>query len=296
MHLIPILLGGFMVLITACGGQRPLLVLENLEGPVAEGEIWDTTHDEAISFEQMIGRLGNARVVYVGERHNSSPHHDAQLRIIQALAEKGWAVQVGMEMFDHTYQDKLDRWTDGAYDWASFLNETHWYANWRYDDALYRNILIYVKENGLRVVGLNIPFWLPPKIATGGLDSLSPEERDLLPDIIDTSIEAHRAYVEKIYKMHRLKGRDNFEYFYQAQCAWEDGMAQTIADNLNNGPMVVLAGNGHIQRKFGIPDRAFQRTSAAFQTIFLASPGDTVSASTADFIWILATPHKPGHP
>lgn len=293
--LISILLGGIMALTISCGGQRPLLVLEGLQGPMVEGEIWDTAQDEAVSFEQMIARIEDARVIYVGERHSLPAHHEAQLRVIQALVGKGLFVQVGMEMFDYTYQDKLDRWTAGEYDWPTFLNETHWYANWKYNADLYRDILTFARDKGIRVVGLNIPFWLPPKIATGGLESLSEEERDLLPDVIDTSVKAHRAYVESIYKMHRLKGRENFEFFYEAQCAWEDGMAQAVADNLDSDTMVVLAGNGHIQNKFGIPDRAFVRSSAAFKTIYLASPGDTVKAGTADFIWILAAPQKPRH-
>jgi hypothetical protein len=49
--------------------------------------------------------------------------------------------------------------------------------------------------------------------------------------------------------------------------------------------MVVLAGNGHIQFKYGIPDRAFERSGAPFRTVFLASPGEAPAAGVADYIW-----------
>ena len=83
-----------------------------------------------------------------------------------------------------------------------------------------------------------------------------------------------------------MKGRDDFENFYAAQCAWEDGMARAVADNLDHSTMVVLVGNGHIVRKFGIPNRAFKRNQAPFLTVYLASPRMPASLTDGDFIWI----------
>jgi hypothetical protein len=50
--------------------------------------------------------------------------------------------------------------------------------------------------------------------------------------------------------------------------------------------MVVLAGNGHIQFKYGIPDRAYNRTGASFRTIYPAPAGDVVELDIADYIWV----------
>ena len=109
---------------------------------------------------------------------------------------------------------------------------------------------------------------------------------------IDTSDSEHRAYLEGVFNQHHLKGRDNFDYFYTAQCAWEDGMAQAIADNLKKSIMVVIAGNGHIVRKFGIPDRAYSRTNIPFRTIYLTTPHSQVALADADFIWVSPTDAK----
>ncbi len=264
-----------------------LFTIEGLEKPVAPGEIIDTGSGNAISFNQLIDALDTARVIYVGERHTSVKHHRKQLDVIKALVEKGKQVSVGMEMFDHTYQRHLDRWSAGEFAWDDFLKQVHWYANWKFNDALYKDILIYIKSRNLPLVGLNIPFHLPAKIAVGGIETLSPQERGLLPAKIDLSNAEHRAYLETIYNMHHtIKGRDDFDNFYAAQCAWEDGMAQTIADNLKESIMVVIAGNGHIVRKFGIPDRAYSRTKTPFRTIYLATPQSHVTLADADFIWV----------
>lgn len=283
------------LLVGGCAMKPQLLKIDGYDSPLAAGVILDTANGHIIEFDQLVEQLLPTRVIYVGERHTSANHHDAQLQIIRALNEKKGAVRVGMEMFDHTYQAKLDQWSDGKWDWPEFLKQIHWYANWRFDDALYKPILDYIQENRLKLVGLNIPFHLPPKIAVGGIDSLSESERALLPKTIDTSQADHRAYVEEIFKSHTIKGREDFNNFYAAQCAWEDGMAQAVAEQLAQDTMVVVVGNGHIVRKYGIPDRAFARNAAPFQTVIMATPHSAVSLEDGDYIWVTPS-EKPSMP
>ena len=265
----------------------PKLLVKETGMHFASGAIIDAKSGQAVSFDRLIEDLRQVQIVYVGEQHMDSAHHQIQLKIIQALAETDDSLAIGMEMFDHTYQNVLNRWSAGDLDQTLFLQRVHWYANWGYDYSLYKPILDYVREHHLRLIGLNIPFCIPPKISIGGIDSLSPEEKSHLPKHIDTSDPAHRAYVEAIFRQHHhLKGRRNFEYFYQAQCVWEDAMAEAIANNLNGGTMVVLAGDGHIIHKFGIPNRAFARNGKAFRTVYLAEAGSEVELSDGDYIWV----------
>jgi uncharacterized iron-regulated protein len=245
-----------------------------------------------VSLDTLMADLVRVNLVYVGEQHNASMHHRIQLEVIKELYKKDPTLAVGMEMFDVTYQSVLDLWSAGDMDWPTFLKRTHWYANWRFDDHLYVNILEFIREKNIRLVGLNLPFCLPPKISIGGIDSLGPDDRKYLPETIDTRNAAHRAYLEEIFKTHHFKQDKDFENFYEAQCVWEESMAESIAKNLNHGKMVVLAGNGHIIRKFGIPQRAFHRTKADYKTIYLASPGTSAELDYADYIWIVPSSDK----
>ncbi len=286
---------GVVLILSACTMKPALIKIEGIDRPLAADTIVDSRSGQPITFDQLVQQLGQVRVVYVGESHTDPTHHQIQLRIIRALADQGVDIRVGMEMFDHTYQPVLDLWSAANLQWDEFLKKTHWYANWRFDDSLYKDILAYIQKRHLKLIGLNIPFCLPPKIAVGGLENLSELDRAELPKQIDTTQAEHRAYVEKIYERHhQMKGRGDFEYFYEAQCAWEDGMAKAIADNLDQATMVALVGNGHIVRKFGIPDRAFRRSKAPFRTVYLAAPQMTVSTADGDFIWI--TPAEGGSP
>jgi uncharacterized iron-regulated protein len=272
-----------------CAVPQKTLQMSAEEKYFPQGAIIATASAEAIGFENLIDQLSQAAVVFVGERHTSKEHHEIQLRILTALVARDAKVKVGMEMFDHTYQPVLDQWSAGLLTTQRFLQLTHWYANWRFDYDLYRPILDYVQKNRLPLVGLNLPFNLPPKISIGGLDSLRPAERALIAADIDTGDAEHRAYLKGVFDQHHLKGRDNFEYFYMAQCAWEDTMAAQVAANL--GPedrMVVIIGNGHIQKKYGVPKRADRRSGRPSMTVYLAPAGSEADRSDADFIWVTA--------
>jgi uncharacterized iron-regulated protein len=286
----------FCALLLACAATSPLNGRSGSLQQVVPNTIIDAAANRPISVEELVERLSTARMVYVGELHSHPGHHAIQLRMIQSLADRWADISVGMEMFSLPYQEKLDRWIAGHWDWPIFLKETHWYANWKYDDTLYRDILLFAQTRKLGLVALNIPFDIPSKIALGGIDSLPPRDRAMLPERIDLSHPGHREYLAKIFDLHNFSGRGNFEFFYAAQCAWEDGMAQAIADHLGSSNMVVLVGNGHIVHKFGIPDRAFARTKAPFATVYLATPEEPLDLTEADFIWVTepAPPTKHG--
>ena len=215
--------------------------IEDLSQEFEEGTIISTGLGKIVAFDEMLADLNDCRITYVGEKHTNAGHHDIQLKIIRAVFSENPNMTVGMEMFDHTYQDVLDSWSAGRLNERTFLRKVHWYANWRYDYSLYRGILEYIRENNIRLVGLNIPFHIPRKIRVGGIENLRDDEKDKLPREIDTSNMAHREYLREIFGHHHFRGEVDFEDFYMAQAAWEDAMAEKVALNLNNSAMVVLA-------------------------------------------------------
>jgi uncharacterized iron-regulated protein len=264
------------------------LLIENTSESFEEGTIVSFRLGKPVTFEDLLTDLANCQVIYIGEKHTNIAHHKIQLQIIQAVYRNNPNMAVGMEMFDHTYQDVLDLWSKGELTQKDFLRKSHWYANWRYDFSLYRDILEFIKEHNIRLVGLNIPNHIPPKIREGGIESLSDEEKVHLPLQIDTYDSAHRDYLQKVFDGHKhhFKSEVEFDDFYAAQSVWESAMAEMIGQSLNDAVMVVLAGNGHIQFKYGIPNRAFTQTDAPFRTIFLAPVGSEVERDIADYIWV----------
>ena len=278
------------IAVLGCGTTSRRLLLKDMTQSFEAGSIISGSTGKRVIYEAMIKDLADVRIVYVGENHRDINHHQIQLQIIQSLFNQSPNLVVGMEMFDRAYQPVLDQWTKGEFDEKTFLKQVHWYANWKYDYKYYKEILDFIKEKNIQMVGINIPFHLPPKIAIGGVDSLSPEEKKLLPESIDLTDPEHRAYVKKVFDRHQIKGRDDFENFYMAQSVWEDVMAETVARYLQDKQMIVLVGNGHIVKKFGVPNRAYSRTHVSFRTVYPRRIGRQVELSDADYIW--ATPLK----
>jgi uncharacterized iron-regulated protein len=107
---------------------------------------------------------------------------------------------------------------------------------------------------------------------------------------MDLSNESHRAYVREAYESHEQVDLKDFEFFYQAQCVWEETMARNISEFLktHHQKMIVFSGNGHIVRKFGIPDRVQKRLPVSAVTIMPFSLRKTVTLDKdmADFLWL----------
>jgi uncharacterized iron-regulated protein len=284
----------FGFLVSGCAGTPKGVKFSDSRDSYPQGSIILASTGKSITFDDLVSELMGVPLVFIGERHTDPSHHSVQLKIIREMHRNDPSLIIGMEMFDQSYQHVLDLWSSGRLDRQMFLEKTHWYANWRFRYGLYQDILDFIKENRIKVVGLNVPFHIPPKIAVGGMDSLLPEEKKYLPKQIDTSNDAHRAYVKKIFDRHQVIGRKNFDFFYQAQCVWEEIMAETIAANLAAHRMIVLAGNGHIINRFGIPDRVVRRVPSELRTIYLTPAGGTIERSFADYIWV--TPPAQKHP
>ncbi len=269
-----------------CAGKSDTVLIKDTSQTVKPDTIISTKTGKSITFDQLMADLNRYQIIFVGENHTNPAHHAVQQKIIEAVFQNTPSMRVGMEMFDRSYQEVLDLWSAGVLDEETFLRKVHWYANWQFDFGLYRDILGFIKENRIKIVALNIPFYITGRIRVGGIDNLPDTDKQYLPKEIDTSNAAHRKYVEQVFNQHHLRGNVKFDDFYMVQCVWDEIMAESIAANLGGNKIVVLAGNGHIQYKYGIPYRAFRRTNASFRTLYLVSAGKEIELGIADYVWV----------
>ena len=123
--------------------------------PIGSEEIFRLPEGDSISFVRLLDHLDMTRVIFLGEVHDQIEHHQIQLKILQAIIEKGKNVVVAMEMFERPQQPILDRWSQGLLTEEEFLKETRWEANWGIDYNLYKGILDEIRNRHLKVLGLN---------------------------------------------------------------------------------------------------------------------------------------------
>ncbi len=240
---------------------------------------------ELSPLDQIINKISQKRVIYIGERHDMYGHHVAELRIIQKLTQRGCRFAVGMEMFQRPFQQVINRYLDGKIDERTFLKKTEYFKRWSYDYHLYSPIIEYCKKHNIPILALNLPGEISKKVAEKGLESLSDTELRQIPQDIDWSNRAYKIRLRHIFKQHPRKGIKDFNDFYQAQILWDETMAQGIYDYLEKNPgrqMVVLAGDGHIAFGYGIPSRVYRR-GRYDQVKILNVTGDQIEQGMADY-------------
>ncbi|SHJ04293.1 Uncharacterized iron-regulated protein [Malonomonas rubra DSM 5091] len=241
---------------------------------------------EVVHLKQLTADLAQMQVVFVGESHDQKAHHDAQLQIIRELHAAGAEVAIGLEMFRYDGQDELDRWVAGKIDEADFAKifAGHWN---RWD--LYRGIFVFARDNGIPMVGLNIPRKYVRKVARNGFNSLTDEERAKLPLATCNVSNKYRDFIRRTLDGHPLDGTA-FDYFCQAQILWDASMAEQLAAYQNDNPqrtVVVLAGIGHAWRH-GMPEQLERFGDFSYRVLLPEIPGrldlNHTSADDGDYL------------
>ncbi|UCG78231.1 MAG: ChaN family lipoprotein [Nitrospirota bacterium] len=239
-----------------------------------------------IDLDSVINAVKNKRVIFVGEVHNIYSHHVMQYEIIRRLNDKGNTLVIGMEMFQAPFQGYLDRYISGEIDERELLKGTEYFSRWKFDYALYRDILNYAKDNKIPVVALNLRKELIEKVSKEGIDSLNDEERSEIPPDIDMTNEQYFESMREVFFQHSRDNKRSLENFFQSQILWDETMALRTVEALKRYPgaqIVVLAGGGHLQYSWGIPDRV-RRMSDESTAVVLNGSGGDIESRLADFV------------
>jgi len=300
------LLGILFVLFLAGCCVRPSLPSTPAQGyleGLKPGDILETRTGRVISLEVLLEQLDETRIVYIGETHTRLEDHHIQERILRGLHDRRPSLAVALEMFPREAQPLLDRFSKRELTEEEFLRQVNWEEIWGYPFRLYRPMVLFAREKGLPLIGLNAPREVVNKIARQGLAGLSPEERSRVAEIFDSTNQGHRGYMLEEYERHVKGSIKDFETFYEAQLAWEETMAETLVQSLKALPettrVVVLIGSGHIWEGTGVPRNARRRLDHRYRTI-IPLPVDyslrRLEPGPADYIWITPVPpegHRP---
>jgi uncharacterized iron-regulated protein len=241
------------------------------------------------TFNDIIAKLSNYQVIYIGESHTSYEDHQLQLEIIRALYEQDPRLAIGMEMFTRPKQSVLDRYMAGELDEKSFLKESHYFKSWRFDYRLYREIINFARHNHLTVIALNLEKNIVSQVfKNGGPNSLDDEDANLLPADRKLDEPGYRERIESAFMMHAGQEQNgDFSGFLQAQALWDETMAETIVEYLKAHPdqrLVIIAGRGHVDKINAIPPRVARRLPVS-QAVVINSIGSASESESADFVF-----------
>jgi len=276
---------------------------------ISPGTIYSSQSGASVTFDRMIRDLGSCRYVFIGESHNSLAMHDIQLAVIRGLRERGGELVVGLEMYPVTDQEPLTKWSLGLLTNEEFLAEGRWYVNWNFNFGYYRKIFEYCKEMSIPLRALNVPRDIISRVRLGGWESLSEDQKNLVP-APDLTQADHKRLIRAVFSSTELPpqmkgaGLDMmFEGLYRSQVAWDETMAANArqAFQVGKARVVVLAGSGHLLYHLGINFRVSQKDPSPSRTIVCVSvpsgsKGLKVSRGLADYIWAIPEEARPAFP
>lgn len=212
--------------------------------------------DQPSDLAAIIRDAEDARVLFVGERHDRLEHHLNQLAVLKAVHEEYPDVAIGVEWFQRPFQSVLDDYIQGRIDESELLLASEYLDRWAYDFRMMKPILDYAKRHSLTVMALNADTQITRKIGQSGLSGLSPAERLKMPARISPMPDNERADIEAIFKAHAQPQQGNIEHFIMVQRVWDLAMTEGIVDHLEAHPerkMLVFTGEGHSAKGRAIP-------------------------------------------
>jgi len=241
------------------------------------------------SLDNIVTNLGDRRVVIIGETHNRYEHHLNQLLLIKKLKNAGYQIAVGMEMFQQPYQQALDDYISAKITESEFLTASKYFDKWRYDYNLYKPIIDYAVAQKLPLLALNIEGDINREVSRKGMYSLQESKQKHLPSELDLSNRDYRSDLKMVFQAHQqmqpMVDKD-FNFFLQSQVLWDESMAQAANQFLQKNPkhiLVVLAGNGHLRYRYGIPQR-LQRLSGLNPLVIVQD--EELDKNIADFVLV----------
>lgn len=236
------------------------------------------------ALNQIIEKASAKDIVYVGEQHDRFEHHRAQYQVIRELYKKNRKLAIGMEMFQKPYQKALDDYISGTIDEKVFLKKSEYFKRWGFDYNLYREILLFARENRIQVIALNIRKEIVTKVSKEGLQALSAEDVKELPEDMDLSDMEYRERLRGFFEKHAGSEARKFDFFYQSQVLWDESMAHNLNEFMTKNPgyqVVVLAGGGHMQFGSGIPKRTHRLNHKEYAVILNS---EDLEKDVADYI------------
>jgi uncharacterized iron-regulated protein len=234
---------------------------------------------EPVPKEAMLDDLSAVRIVYLGEVHTIARHHELQAEILRGLSERDLKMALGMEMFSRENQPILDRWQTGNLSVADLIMELgkdHWTNLQDYE-----KVLTLARERRIPIVGLNARDALVRKVAHVGLDGLTASEKREVPKGVEKINPLQDRLLRLRLRVHKAFEKTNLDRIVLAQALRDETMAQTVSSFLDSAEgngrlMVVIAGGGHVNYGFGIPEGVQRRVDLPYRIVMATESGELV--------------------
>lgn len=225
--------------------------------------------------------LLNADVILVGEWHTHPGVHLFQAALFEQLSKSNKRTALSLEQFSRADQPILNQYVKGEIGEQYLIDNTQAWPNYKSD---YRPLIELAKANNSDVIAANAPKNIVTCIGRQGisyLNKLDETQQSYIASTIDTSPSDYKQRF--MASMHHGTASQN-ENYYAAQVTWDETMAESIVNYLNNhnGARVMhIAGDFHVKNGEGIA-RVIKRLAPSLNVVWI-SPVTSVQANQTGY-------------
>jgi len=263
-----------------------------------EGRIWSAEHG-FVEPRSLVAQLASADYVLLGEIHDHPDHHRLQAWLLARLVEAGRRPVVVVEMNERDQRQALEAYRQAHPGDADGLGEAlSWEERGWPAWALYRPIFEVALDAELTLAPGNLPRDIVRRVARNGLGALPAEDRQRLT-LEGLPAEGRAALRERLAGAHcgHLPD-DRLDGMLAAQRSRDAFMASVLARHESG---VLIAGNGHLDGRWGVPVHlARRRTDARIAAVAPVEVRandrsvDDYQPLAYDYVWF--TPARPAPP
>ena len=201
--------------------------------------IIDLERQQTITQDQLISVLRKADFVLLGELHDNPHHHQIRGQITKQLGNQKYSVVV-----EYLLADKKVKFSGST---LQSLEEFG-YSPKAWPWKIYQTLFEDIRTSGLTIYGSNLDRSISKSLFTGG--ALPPNMQDAYDkSSLDTS--AKRQLDQDLIDGHCGKLPTQYlESMFKVQRLTDISMAQVM---IAHQPAILLAGNGHIRKDYGVP-------------------------------------------
>ena len=201
--------------------------------------IIDLERQQTITQDQLISVLRKADFILLGELHDNPYHHQIRGQIIKQISNKKYSIVV-----EYLLADQKVKFSGST---LQSLEEFG-YSPKAWPWKIYQPLFEDIRASGLTIYGSNLERNISKALFTGG--ALPPNMQDAYDkSSLDTS--AKRQLDQDLIDGHCGKLPAHYlEPMFKVQRLTDISMAQVM---IAHQPAILLAGNGHIRRDYGVP-------------------------------------------
>ena len=266
-----------------------------------------------VSMDQAADALKNYDVIFVGEWHDHTGNHLAEMALLRALYARAPDLALSMEMFERDVQNVVDDYLAGRIGEDNFRRRGRAWGNYA---ESYRPLVEYAKEHHLPVIAANAPGAVVRCVGLEGpayLARMAPDKRG------QAAAELHLQegpYKDKFLRFLEESGshgpeadktpeqkKEEADRSFASQVARDDTMAESIFLSLQKNParkVVHVTGAFHVEEALGTVERLKLR--APQLKIALVVPAEAehpdrpglnpADAKNANFVFLLRASPK----